>query len=288
MRYLTIQRKKSFVACLMPMKVYIESPEFGDTKINGVMCVKLGNLKNGETQTFQIPDNQAKVFVIADKLSKGYCNDFFEIPAGNQNIFLSGKNNFNPATGNAFRFDYNNSPEAKAHRKKGVAKGIIVLIICLIIGVVVGVASALLDFSSPSPQEFSYGDMSITLTDDFYEVTDYDAFSICYDSADVAVFVTEDKFADYDGLEDYTIEEYAEAMVNFDDYTLSYVADGSEAFFEYDYNSDGTTYHYKTYICKEDAAFWIIQFAAEADYYSENEAVIDGWADSVKFDSPAV
>jgi hypothetical protein len=36
--------------------------------INNIRCRKLGELKNNEEKTFEIDENQAKVFVIADKL----------------------------------------------------------------------------------------------------------------------------------------------------------------------------------------------------------------------------
>ena len=105
MRNLTIHRTKSFVACLATMKVYIEDPNVCDLVINGLPCRKLGTLKNGETKTFEIEDNFAKLFVIIDRFSKGYCNEFYNIPAGTEDIELSGKNEFNLTTGNAFRFD---------------------------------------------------------------------------------------------------------------------------------------------------------------------------------------
>ena len=79
MRNLTIKRQKSFVACLGKMKVYIEDPMANDLVIKGVYCRKLGDLKNGEEKTFQIGDNAAKVFVIADALSKDFCNEFILI-----------------------------------------------------------------------------------------------------------------------------------------------------------------------------------------------------------------
>ena len=91
MRNLTITRKKSFVGCLGKMKVYIEDPEAGELEINGVSCRKLGTLKNGETATFPISDRAAKVFVIADKVSRGFCCDYYPITAGTENVVLTGK-----------------------------------------------------------------------------------------------------------------------------------------------------------------------------------------------------
>ena len=80
MRKLTIKRNKSFVGCLGTMKIYIESAVGAECFINDVPCRKLGTLKNGEEKTFEIDNAAAKVFVIADQLSKKYCNEFYKLP----------------------------------------------------------------------------------------------------------------------------------------------------------------------------------------------------------------
>lgn len=144
MRKLTIQRTKSFVACLGRMKIYIEDRVTGDTTINGVPCKKIGDLGNGEERTFEIGEEAAKIFVIADSLSKGYCSELYELPEGKEDIVLTGKNRFNPITGNAFRFDNNESEAAKENRKRGTGKGVGVFIASIVIGAAVGVLVALM------------------------------------------------------------------------------------------------------------------------------------------------
>ena len=138
MRNLTIKRKKKFVACLGKLKVYIEDFQRNELIISGIPCRKLGDLKNGEEKTFEIGENAAKVFVIADTLSKDYCTEFYQLSEGQDDIVLTGENYFNPANGNAFRFDNNNSAEVLAARKKGNKKGATVLIIAIIVGFVIG------------------------------------------------------------------------------------------------------------------------------------------------------
>ncbi len=137
MRTLSITRAKSFVACLGTFKVYIEDAQ-GDTIINGTSCRQLGKLKNGETQTFEIGEGEARVYVIADQLSKNYCNEYTTVPAGTESISLSGGAKLNPATGNAFRFDGVTDEAVLANRKKGSRKGLVVLIIAIIIGLIFG------------------------------------------------------------------------------------------------------------------------------------------------------
>ena len=118
MRNLTIKRIKTSVACLMTMKIYIEDPNSSEITINNTPCRKLDDLKNGEEKTFQIDAQEQKVFVIADQFSKNYCNEFYTIPAGQEDIFLAGKNKFNPANGNAFLFDNNYNEDVQKNRKK--------------------------------------------------------------------------------------------------------------------------------------------------------------------------
>lgn len=138
MRKLTITRRKTFVACAMKLKVYVETDGVGETVINGTPCVKLGTLKNGETQTFEISENAVKVYVIVDSVSKNYCNDFYQLPQGEEDVTLEGQNKFNLANGNAFVFDNNDNPEAEESRKKGKRTGTIVMVTAIVIGVIVG------------------------------------------------------------------------------------------------------------------------------------------------------
>ena len=46
MRNLTVKREKSFVACLITMRVFAEDREHGETVIDGTPCRRLGELKN--------------------------------------------------------------------------------------------------------------------------------------------------------------------------------------------------------------------------------------------------
>ena len=138
MRHLTIKRNQSFVGCLGVFKVYIEDAVFGDTTIDGVSCRKLGDLKNGEEKTFEIGEGAVKVYVIADQMSKNFCNEYYQLPEGQEDVSLSGQSKFNPAAGNAFRFDNNNSAEVLASRKKSTWKGIVVLVIAILVGYIGG------------------------------------------------------------------------------------------------------------------------------------------------------
>ncbi len=144
MRKLTIKRKKSFVGCLAKIKVYIEDQMSSELTINGVPCRKLGVIKNGKEKTFEIEDEAAKVYVIADKMSKDYCNEFYQLEDGEEDIRLTGKNHFSPSKGNPFYFDGNNDPEALENRKKNKKKSKKLILTCFIVGFIIGLLIAFL------------------------------------------------------------------------------------------------------------------------------------------------
>lgn len=286
MRNLTIKREKSFVACLVKVKVYIEDHGSAELVINNTPCSKLGDLKNGEEKTFQISDDAAKVFVIADKLSKDYCNEFYQIPAGTEDVVLSGKNCLNPANGNAFRFNENNDPEVLANRKSGNRTGLIILIAAIVVGAIVGFlsTSGTLFGGLGDEKVFSSDGMTITLTDAF-EKADFDGYTVTYDSRFVAVFALKESFAETPVLADYSIEEYADLLVEANELTDAQIKkDGEHTYVEYDAETDsGETYLYCTYVYKADDAFWFVQFAAPAENADEYADEISAWAKSVSF-----
>ncbi|MBR3895137.1 MAG: hypothetical protein IKJ35_08340 [Clostridia bacterium] len=287
MRNLTLKRTKTFVACLGKMKVYIEDSLSSDIEINGIHCRKLGELKNGEEKTFQIDEGAAKVFVIADKLSKNYCNEYYQIPEGTEDVVLSGKNRYNPANGNAFCFDNNDSEEIIANRKKNTKKGLIVLIIAAVFGVVLGfvLTSALLPKKAVEPKTFSQGGLTVTLTNEFKKF-DSDNHVASFSSAKVAVFAVKDSFSMMEGLEDYTLDQYLDLALKVHNLSSQNELNvkGLKGFV-YDSTNPDTKdeYRYFSYVYKSDDAFWIVQFAVKTQNADRYEEQIVEWAKSVTF-----
>lgn len=285
MRNLTIKRTKKFVACLNKMKVYIEDSA-GELDINGIFCRKLGDLKNGEEKTFQIDEQARKVFVIADKLSKNFCNEFYQLPEGQEDVFLSGGNRFNPASGNAFRFDNNDSAATQSNRRKGSRLGLVVLIAALIAGGVAGFFVGRSLFTrTPKEKTFSSHGMNITLTDAFKE-KEFADYTVAYASRDVAVFALEEPFTLMDGAENYTVKQYADLVIEANALNCTEKNYDSEPVsFEYDYVNDEVdeTYHYFSYAYKAGNAFWVVQFSTTKQNADKLAGEIAGWAKSVTF-----
>lgn len=285
MRNLTIKRTKSFVGCLAKLKVYVENPS-GDFTINNTLCSKLGELKNGEEKSFPVEEHALKVFVIADKLSKDYCNEFYQLSDGQEDVFLTGQNRFNPANGNAFQFDNNENSSALSNRKRGTRKGLIILILAVIVGAVVGFFAANSFFSkTPKEKTFSSNGMNITLSEEFKETT-VKKYTVAYDSKKVAVFALKEPFALVDGFEDYTLDQYADLVIQSNGLSPSQKkTDNGLIWFEYDFDNpeNNNTYRYSTYVYKANDAFWIVQFATLKSNFEKVSQEIAVWAKSVTF-----
>ncbi len=285
MRKLTIKRTKSFVGSLGVMKVYIEAAEGGELTICDVSCKKLGELKNGEEVSFEIEENEAKLFVIADKLTADYCNDCYQLEAGSEDISLSGKNRFNPASSNAFVFDGNNGTEAKKRRKINIGKGIAVTVCAIIIGGLIGygITMGISAIISSSEQEFITPEMNITLTKGFTQ-QNIPGYAAVFDSKNVDVFAN--KASTSPGVTfDFTEEEYAQHIITSNGFKDSKVmTDGDLTYFIFNgVASNDKDYRYYAYAYKVDDEYWLIQFVVKENEAKRYEDDIAKWAASVSF-----
>ena len=294
MRKLTIKREKTFVGCAAKMQVYIsdfqsnelEMPlhtvdsETGEDKVENISCRKLGEIKNGEEATFEIGNESAMIFVIADKTSKDFCNDCYPIKAGDEDISLSGKNKFNPVAGNAFRFS-DNDVSMTANRKKSTGKGVLVIIAAALVGILIGYFGMMGIMSGMSSKEkvFTAGPMSIALNESFEQqhIVGYYAAYVS-NSKNIAMFVTIDNID-----KKYTVEEYAKRLINenFPDSTIK--NDNGLTYFTYDKEHDGENITHFFYIYETDEAYWTVQFVTESKMVRKYSDDIAKWAGSVKF-----
>lgn len=281
MRNLTITRTKSFVGCLGTMKVYIEDSFSGDTVIGGVTCRKLGNLKNGETATFPISFESARIFVIADQVSRNYTNDCYPVEAGVEDVVLTGKNHFNPGAGNPFLFDGVTDETVLAARKKRSRKGIWILILSVIVGLAIGTGRTQIVNS----RDFTVDNMTITLPSTFQE-EEIEGFTRCFDSRYVGVVVLKESAEEYPWLEDYTLEEYGSEVIRNNNLTGSTLTPyGNFRYFTYTaLGSDGNHYQYFATVHKDGSDFWLIQFGTLVENFSRHEEKIFQWAASIRFD----
>lgn len=292
MRNLTIERRKKFAGCAVAVKFYIEDAANEEIRIDQTPCRKLGKLKNGESKTFSISNDSAKLFAIHDKLSKEYCNDSYQLPTGAEDIHLAGEAKINPGIGNTFIFDGNPLLPLTPKKKRGRIIGWVILIIACLIGSIIGqigggwIGGALFsDKENAEPKTFTADNMSITLNENFSEDV-LDSFTACYSSRDVAAFLLKEEFSLMAGLENYTLEQYGQLVLQnngMPDFQLQTV-DGVLYFeYEVDNEADKTTYYYFSTIHKATDAFWLVQFACNAADAEEHIPDFIQWAKSVSF-----
>ena len=285
MRLLKITRRKSFVASLAKMRVWIEDPA-GDLMIGGVLCRLLGKLKNGEEGVFEIGEEPARVFVIADKVSRDFCSDFYEIPAGSEDVVLSGVNRFNPATGNAFRFDGNASEEVVANRKKGMKRGLIVLLCCLVVGFAAGFTiggQAIRAARNKTPKTFSGGGITITLTKAF-EKKQVNTSPFCAASRDVVLIANKENLTGT-VYADVTVKEYADTWIRnvAKSSGAAVVRDGMPTF-AYEKTVDGTPTTYFCVFLKAESVYWVLQFATATRKAESSRPQFLSWAKTATFE----
>ncbi|MBQ9467568.1 MAG: hypothetical protein IJU52_01000 [Clostridia bacterium] len=280
MRTLTIERRKSLIACLGKMKVYIED-EAGDLVIDGRNTRLLGLLRNGETASFEIPEGEKKIYIIADKISKKYCVEQYALPAEGD-VSLSGQNCFDPAAGNAFRIDGNLAPNAVGSRKKSTRYGMIALIISVLIGIAVGVAvgTAINAARRNSPKEFTVMELTVTLRGNFKDCSDrYGNATAAYANKETEiVFARQDKSLLEMDLNAYTVFVKNSLAEHF---AIKDESAGDLHFFEYVTDADGKSVCSVCACYEGKSAFWFVLCTCDADNASAREAAI-GYLQTVR------
>ena len=179
------------------------------------------------------------------------------------------------------------SLETKKKSRKKTIITLILVIICTAIGALFGRQLVRLIFNRHSTTEktFSSGGLTITLTEDFSEDS-YVSKTAAFTSKDVMVIGLREPFALMQGLEDLTVDQYAEMVLKANGRSV----DELQSFngipgFEYDWTNEDVKqdYHYRTYTYKADDAFWTIQFIMLKKDAEEYQDKIDTWAATVRF-----
>ncbi len=283
MRRLTVKREKTFVGCLGKMKLFIEDKD-GDQVLCEKSCRQLGVLKNGEEATFEIGEDAAEIFVIADRVSKDYCYDRYKLPAGREDVLLAGRNIFNPLLGNPFCFNGN---ELKPEDRKINVKKLVAIILCsALVGLAIGfgLTEGVYALLGLQEESFDTGEMTIRLNQNFAEqiIPGYEGVFV---SRDVDVIIIKNSFDEVKSSS-MTATEYARALLAdqrvFDS---ECVTKGSLTSFIYTAEAkDGKEYRYHLYAFKTDDAYWHIYFVireSRADLYANK---VSEWAESVVFE----
>lgn len=290
MRRLWITRRKASAARHAKMNVYIEDPENGDVEIDGTYCRKLGELKNDQQKRFTIGTEAAKICVIADKLSKDLSGEFVEIPEGEDDVFLTGRNCM--GSGNPFRFDDDAEEDVPENRKKSGRKALVILAVAVILGILAGVAGGMA-LTRPAAEEetpviaerrFTCEELQITLSNTFTE-TEAAGYDACYSSGETAVFLMREDFSDREDFEELTVADYG-AMVlaaNGTDQSVTLEEENGLTTFDMILTDSltGETFLYYCGLYKGQDAFWMVQITTLAEGASDDLSTFHQWLESV-------
>jgi hypothetical protein len=231
MRKLIINIKQSDKCAGEKVFVFVEDIN-GATRISGIACTRLGDLRCGENAAYLIENGNVRLFAIPENQNSNYDYTPFRLPVGDSDINLIGEfKSSNDDVAFELQFDKSNSAvnketakKADAPKKASIAKRIskekdskketnketkktspltviLVLIAAMLIGTLLGytVTTSIISAKKAEPKAFSSNEFNITLNGHFTE--EYIAgYSTTFASKDVAVFVTEDKFIDEESL----------------------------------------------------------------------------------------
>ena len=109
MRKLTINRKKSFVASLVRIFIYLETKEEEATtnkdkliKIVDTTYKQVGTIANGKALTIEIPEETTKIMIAYSNNFPAQYNIRHTIPEGKEDIILNTRPKLSPLKGNPF------------------------------------------------------------------------------------------------------------------------------------------------------------------------------------------
>lgn len=283
MRNLTIFRAKCSVDAVARMRIFIEDSEDPDVTINGVGCRKLGVLKNGEERSFEIGEQCARVFVIADRDSTKDCSSFCTIPAGFADVRLTGRVRREPGAGSVFRFD-DAAQEQQLRKKRFKRLCVAVLLSILGIAAAVGGFFGVRALLAERVKDFTAEGMTITLTNRFARAN-VPGFLVSYVSDYAAIHALREDFSGDKRFDGLTAEEYAALIAQGNEQLRTAPkTDGGLCYYEYEYqDSEDKPISYLVAVYKGPDAFWVVNFAAEQESYAALRQTILQWAHSVRF-----
>ncbi len=136
-----------------------------------------------------------------------------------------------------------------------------------------------------APKEFNADGLTITLTEGFTQ-SELNGMT-CFDSSKAAVFIVKEAFTLLEGLEDYTIDEYAELVMASNESknpALSKKDDGTPVMeFDFYNEEEKATYDYYCVMLKSSEAFYLVQFACLKENYEVYKPYFEAWSASIKY-----
>lgn len=278
MRNITITRRKTYVGCAMADKIYVRDAVNPEITINGVPCRKVGAVKNGKSVTLQLGDEEQQIFLIADKLSKDYCNASITVPAGTEDVEYTGKHHFVFGS-NPFRFD---GQELTAQQKKQNKKSVVITVCGIVLGVIIGTVFSSILFDTVSPKTFTTGDHSVTLTSEFIKVNN-EGFYASYGSASAYVFVIREPRTDFpEDLQDIDLAQYTQLVADTNGTDLQVHQKNGLYCFDYLATPETDEYYYFAVCHQSGDTFWTTCFATPSENMETYLPTFLEWAQTIQ------
>lgn len=133
--------------------------------------------------------------------------------------------------------------------------------------------------SEAKEQVFSAEGLEVTLTESFKE-TDYDPYTVCYDSSKVAVFALKEEF-ELIGTSDLTVAEYADIVLEANEIEDTPVTENGVTYVVFEAELE-ESYTYLAAMYKGQDAYWLVQFACKTENFETLKPELLKYAASVK------
>ncbi len=288
MKDVTITRNDINDGKLYVAKIYVEDSVSGELEIGGVMCRRLGYLKNGETATFSVDYAEQKLFTVFSEMSKVDEYNYITLPYGFEDINLTA----NYKDGLLLFENQENHPIGakgkggfwKAFGQRALGRIIGIVIVAAVVAIIANVKEA---GWFAKDRDITVGDFSITLTHDFEEGELFDDWYAFIESDFAQVYAYRQPFIieDYD-ISEVTVEDYGALLESLDYFGEKYskhtTPDGI-IYYEYIYVADnGEECADYLFVIKGSDAFWEVEFLCLDEKGDKLEERFIEWAESVR------
>lgn len=146
--------------------------------------------------------------------------------------------------------------------------------------------SGLLAGCSANPKNFTVGNLTITLTIDFKEVSST-AFDVYLSSNDVVFSALAESYKDleYAGYEIGSLNDYCLEIIDLNNTPKSSLVERNNYFYFTNTNTvSGVKYTYVHCMFQGTQSYWICEFVCKSKDYKKLKDKILGWADTIEID----
>lgn len=278
MRNLTIYRRSAAAGRLAKMNVFIEDPNSDELVLLDHHYRKLGDLKNDEAKTFEIPEDAAKIILISEREDRNLRWSYYMLGQGAEHVELSGKTTLEKGGQFVFEFDKegvkaDQSALKKRHTKRRCFIRVLIIALCIL----------MLRSCKAEPKTFTVENLNLPLTTAFQKETPEDSLAK-FVSKKVNAYVYKEIHIFYN-TRNLSVEEYAKLIAdNVDvDATITKNANGWATFnYKRDLETIEASHHF-VYVYKTTNSFWVVEFVTPDRHSDKCSDDIAEWANSMYF-----